>query len=105
MKEKGNYFTVDNRIFTFGLKPHDIAVYCCICRHINRKTGVAFPSQRMIAKECGIGKADTVDKAINTLIGKGLLTKRHQMRFDGGNASNMYTLSEIGDAVIRHEGC
>ncbi|CDE06467.1 unknown [Anaerotruncus sp. CAG:390] len=59
----------------------------------------------MIAKECGIGKADTVDKAINTLIGKGLLTKRHQMRFDGGNASNMYTLSEIGDAVIRHEGC
>ena len=50
-------------------------------------------------------KADTVDKAINTLIGKGLLTKRHQMRFDGGNASNMYTLSEIGDAVIRYEGC
>ena len=27
MKEKGNYFTVDNRIFTFGLKPRDIAVY------------------------------------------------------------------------------
>ena len=105
MKEKGNYFTVDNRIFTFGLKPRDIAVYCCICRHINRKTGVAFPSRRMIAKECGIGKADTVDKSINTLIGKGLLTKRHQMRFDGGNASNMYTLSEIGDAVIRYEGC
>ena len=101
---KGNFFTVDNRIFDYGLKPRDIAVYCCICRHINRETGVAFPSRRMIARECGIGKVDTVDRAIDALIAKGLLEKKHQMRFDGGYASNVYTLSGIGDMGVPREG-
>ena len=43
MKEKRkNFFLVDNSIFTYRLKPRDIAVYCCICMHINTGTGVAY---------------------------------------------------------------
>ena len=101
---KGNFFTVDNRIFDYGLKPRDIAVYCCICRHMNRDTGVAFPSRKSIARECGIGKVDTVDRAIDALCEKGLIVKRHGLRQDGGYASNVYTLSEIGDMGIPQEG-
>ena len=104
MKDFGSFFTVDNRIFDFGLKPRDIAVYCCICRHINQRTGVAFPSRRKIAKECGIGKTDTVDKAILTLTEKGLLIKHHQMRPDGGYGSNIYTLSDFGGMDTSKEG-
>lgn len=56
MSRPGEFFCVDNRIFECGLKPRDIAVYCCLCRHINSKTGVAFPSRRKIAAECGLQK-------------------------------------------------
>ena len=101
---KGNFFTVDNRIFDYGLKPRDIVVYCCICRHINRETGVAFPSRKMIARECGIGKVDTVDRAIDALCEKGLIVKRHGLRQDGGYASNVYTLSETGDMGVPQKG-
>ena len=103
-RTKGYYFTVDNDIFTYGLKPRDIAVYCCICCHINRETGIAFPSRRTIANECGIGKVDTVDRAIDTLCEKRLIIKRHGLRQDGGYASNVYTLSGIGDMGIPREG-
>lgn len=98
-QSKGYYFTVDKDIFSYGLKPRDIAVYCCICCHINRETGIAFPSRRTIANECGIGKVDTVDKAISALVKKGLIVKAHQTRFDGGCASNIYTLSGNRDTV------
>ncbi|MCF0247814.1 MAG: helix-turn-helix domain-containing protein [Synergistes sp.] len=89
----GNFFIVDNFIFECGLKPRDIAVYCCICRHTNRQSGVAFPSRRTIAKECGIGKVDTVDTALKVLCEKGLIIKRHGYRADGGFQSNVYTIA------------
>lgn len=91
----GHFFTVDNHIFDYGLKPRDIAVYCCICRHINRETGVAFPSRKTIANECGISKVDTVDKALKKLCKCGLIQKHHQYLPNGGCGSNIYSLSKI----------
>ena len=35
--KRKNFFMVDNRIFEYGLKPRDIAVYCFLCRRMNRK--------------------------------------------------------------------
>ena len=67
--------------------------YCCICMHINTETGVALPSRRTIAKECGIGKTETVDRAIAVLCEKGLIEKHHQYSEDGGYKYNIYTLS------------
>ncbi len=90
-----NFFCVDNRIFDLGLKPREIAVYCCICRHINSQSGVAFPSRKTIAKECGIGKVDTVDKALKILCESRLIHKCRQYLLNGGCSSNIYSLSPI----------
>lgn len=90
--KRKNFFMVDNSIFSHGLKPRDIAVYCCICRHINTKTGVAFLSKREIANDCGIGKTDTVDKAVKILIEKDLIEMHHQYSEDGSYKSNIYRL-------------
>ena len=68
MKERRtNFFMVDNRIFEYDLKPRDIAVYCFLCRRLNRENNVAFPSRKDIAKGCGIKKEETVDKALKVL--------------------------------------
>ena len=91
-QKRKNFFIVGNDIFSQGLKPRDIAVYCCICRHINAQTGVAFVSRQCIAKECGIGKTDTADKALHVLCEKGLIIKRHQYSEEGGYKSNVYSL-------------
>lgn len=77
--QSGGFFQVDNQIFSMGLSPRDLAVYCCIAMHSNRETGVAYPSRRTIAKECGIQKVETVDRAIKVLCAKGMLEKRHQI--------------------------
>lgn len=93
--KRQNFFMVDNGIFSHGLKSRDIAVYCCICKHINTETGVAFVSRQCIAKECGIGKTDTVDKALHILCEKGLIVKRHQYSENGGFKSNSYSLGSL----------
>ena len=36
------FFKVDNRIFSFGLKPRDLAVYFCLCRHADNKSGTVL---------------------------------------------------------------
>lgn len=84
---------MDNQIFSMGLSPRDLAVYCCIAMHSNRETGVAYPSRRTIAKECGIQKVETVDRAIKVLCAKGMLEKRHQYTASGGKTSNIYTIT------------
>lgn len=68
--QPGGFFQVDNQIFSMGLSPRDLAVYCCIAMHSNRETGVAYPSRRTIAKECGIQKVETIDRAIKVLCAK-----------------------------------
>lgn len=100
----GNFFTVDNRIFDMQLKPRDIAVYCCLCRHINRVTGVAYPARRTIARECGISKPDTVDRALKVLCEKGLITKHHQYLPQGGNGANVYAVTDFGDPAAPETG-
>ena len=93
MEQTEPFFTVVNRIFDYDLKPRDIAVFCCVCRHINHRTGEAFPSRRTIARECGIRKVETVDEALAVLCGKGLLSKMPRRAKDGGRTSNVYTIS------------
>ena len=92
--KRENFFIVDNDIFSFGLKPRDIVVYCYLCRRMNRSTGVAFPSRSDIAKNCGIGKKETVDKAIKSLIGCGLIEKYHQYSPTGDYSSNIYRIKK-----------
>ena len=60
----------------------DFAVYCFLCRRMNRESNVAFPSRRDIANGCGIRKEETVDKAIKSLLEKGLIEKYHRRFID-----------------------
>ena len=86
------FFKVDNRIFSFDLKPRDLAVYFCLCRHADNKSGMCYPSRSKIAHECGISGAETVDRALKVLIEKGLIEKHHQHSEDGGYRSNVYRI-------------
>ena len=90
--KRKNFFMVDNRIFEYGLKPRDIAVYCFLCRRMNRESNVAFPSRRDIANGCGIRKEETVDKAIKALLEKDLIEKFHRYTHAGDYGSNVYRL-------------
>lgn len=91
------YFRVHDHIFSHDLSPRDIAVYCCLCKHRNNATGVAFPSRKTIATECGISKAETVDKALKILCEAGLIEKHHQYAPNGGYKSNVYTIPDFGE--------
>lgn len=93
---KNTFFRVHDHIFSHGLTPRDIVIYCCLCKHRNSGTGVAFPSRKTIAREC-IGKVDTVDKALRRLCEVGLIEKRHQYTTNGGYKSNIYTIPDFGD--------
>ena len=86
------FFKVDNHIFSFALKPRDLAVYFCLCRHADNKSGTCYPSRSKIAHECGISGAETVDRALKVLIEKGLIEKHHQHSEDGGYRSNVYRI-------------
>ena len=90
--KRKNFFMVDNRIFECDLKPRDIAVYCFLCRRMNRESNVAFPSRRDIASGCGIRKEETVDKALKVLVEKGLIEKFHRYTAAGDYGSNVYRL-------------
>ena len=90
--KRKNFFMVDNSIFEYDLKPRDIAVYCFLCRRMNRESNVAFPSRRDIANGCGIRKEETVDKAIKSLLEKGLIEKYHRYTASGDYGSNVYRL-------------
>ena len=90
--KRKNFFMVDNRLFEYGLKPRDSAVYCFLCRRMNRESNVAFPSRRDIANGCGIRKEETVDKAIKALLEKDLIEKFHRYTNAGDYGSNVYRL-------------
>ena len=90
----GYLFIADNHIFNYGLKSRDIAVYCTLCRHRNKEASAAFPSQKTIAKECGIGKVDTVDKALRKLCKMGLISGRQRS----------YTDEQLDELLSRQAG-
>ena len=88
MKHK-NFFIVPNQIFEFGLKPKELAVYCCLLRHSDKNTDNCFPSRRLIAGECSMDKK-TVDSALKELEARGLIKKLCRYRENGSRTSNMY---------------
>ncbi len=88
-----NFFILPNRIFEFGLKPKEFAVYSCLVRHSD-KDGSCFPSRSTIANECCMDKK-TVDSAIKALIDRGLIQKIHRHRTDGTKTSNLYHIVRL----------
>ena len=93
MKHK-NFFIVPNQIFDLGLKPKELAVYCCLLRHSDKNTDNCFPSRRLIADECSMDKK-TVDSALKELEARGLIKKVCRYRENGSRTSNMYYLVSL----------
>ena len=93
MKHK-NFFIVPNQIFELGLKPKELAVYCCLLRHSDKNTDNCFPSRRLIADECSMDKK-TVDSALKELEARGLIKKLCRYRENGSRTSNMYYLVSL----------
>lgn len=78
------------------LKPRARLVLQCLIFHAN-KEGSCFPSLKTIAAECGYGLS-TVKRALKELCEAGFIEKeaRFDERKNGGQTSNLYTLTEAG---------
>ncbi len=95
------FFQVENAVIDhYGtvLGPYGLAVYIAIARHVNHKTGVAFPSMATIAAETGM-KRNRVVRAVKQLRDLGLIQIRARKRDDGGQTSNEYELVNVAPLV------
>lgn len=98
------FFQVENAVIdNFGalLGPYGLAVYVCIVRHVNHKSGVAFPSMATIAAETGM-RRNRVVKAVKDLRDLGLIRVQPRKRDDGGQTSNEYELVNVTPLTPPH---
>ncbi len=85
-----NFFYTYNIIFDTNVSSYAKLVYSFFCKCAD-KNGCSYPSHKLIAKECGIGRT-SVKKAVSELETAKLIESRGQVRVDGGRRSNLYTI-------------
>ena len=92
---RGEFFIVPNRIFELGLTPYELSVLLYLMMRADRKTNSCFPSEKGIARACGMGFS-TITRIIKSLEAKGLINveKQYSKSKNGLNrqTSNLYTL-------------
>ena len=93
-RRNANFFLVSNCIFEIGLRPRELAVYCCLLYHCDRETMSCYPSRRLIADECQMDRK-TVDAAMKTLTALGLVRIVSRKRENGSRTSNLYIVSDL----------
>ena len=81
--------------FGSDLKPRARLVLQCLVYHSDRE-GSCFPALKTIASECGYSLS-TVKRALRELCEAGyiVIQERFDERKNGGQTSNLYTLSDI----------
>ncbi|MGN1124276.1 MAG: helix-turn-helix domain-containing protein [Eubacterium sp.] len=93
--KKGNYFKIPNTIFKERLSGNQFIVYCYLSK-CSDKQNKCFPSRETIAKNCCIKSLSTVDKILQLLEDKGLITKTYRYNPSGiGFQSNVYTINDL----------
>ena len=103
---RGEFFIVPNRIFELGLTPYELSVLLYLMMLADRKTNSCFPSEKGIARACGMSLA-TVKRSIKALEERSLINVKRQFSEskNGLNrqTSNLYTvqLYEIPPVVLR----
>jgi hypothetical protein len=70
------FFIVPSRIFELGLNPYELSVLLYLMMRADNKTHSCFPSEKGIAKACGMGRT-TVSKSLCSLEEKNLIQKKH----------------------------
>ena len=94
-----NKFECIKGVFGSDLKPRARLVLQCLIYHAD-KDGFCFPSVKTIAAECGYG-ISTVKRALNDLCEAGYIEKtaRFDKRKNGGQTSNLYSLTGNADTI------
>lgn len=94
-----NKFECIKGVFGSDLKPRARLVLQCLIYHAD-KDGFCFPSVKTIAAECGYG-ISTVKRALNDLCEAGYIEKtaRFDKRKNGGQTSNLYSLTGNADTT------
>ena len=94
-----NKFECIKGVFGSELKPRARLVLQCLIYHAD-KDGFCFPSVKIIAAECGYG-ISTVKRALNDLCEAGYIEKtaRFDKRKNGGQTSNLYSLTGNSDTT------
>lgn len=72
-----------------GLGTYHLSVYVAIARHVNKETGVAFPSYAKIAQQAMISRSSAIVKT-DDLVSAGFLTKVSPAR--AGQGSNTFRM-------------
>ena len=85
------FFMVKNEVFELGLSPIEFCVLCYLKRCENSVSKKCNPSRSNIAKSCCMS-VQTVDKAIDGLITKGIISKE-AVFWNGHQYSNSYTIN------------
>lgn len=90
-----NWFAVQKEAVSPALSSVELKVYSCLASHAdgNRQ---CYPSQKQIAKECHLSVV-TVYRVVYRLQQKGLLKITRQIRTNGGQRQNLYTLLSASD--------
>ena len=73
MKLAYGFFKVSNDVFSYGLKPVQIAVYCYLLCRAGQKDNCC-PSMRTIAKSVGCS-VNTARSAVDELVRRGFIRK------------------------------
>ena len=75
-----------------GLSPTELSVYVWLWSFCHRDKRFCWPSIPRLQILCGIKRAETIQKALKTLVARSLLEIKPQYRDDGSRTSNLYTL-------------
>lgn len=88
--EPKSFIVIPNRHKLHELTPGALAVYIHLCDFADMN-GVCFPSRATLAKRIGM-HVNSVDRFIEEIEKKGLISKSKRVNSDGGMTSNSYQL-------------
>ena len=91
-----------NEVFEVGLSPSAFLVYCYLCRIADNSSSIATISYRKLAKKLKMS-VQTVFKAIEELVEKGLIIKEPRVGEKGNRIANLYRLTSIESWKLEEE--
>ena len=91
------------KAWELDLKASDKLVLLALADHAN-DDGECYPSLRKIEAKTGLSKQGLIN-AIKRLMDLGLIQKEHRNRNDGGQTSNLYTLTLDGAVNTVYPPC
>ncbi|WP_101909075.1 helix-turn-helix domain-containing protein [Marasmitruncus massiliensis] len=96
-----NYFSIGNKLFSFGLSPAEAIVFCAV-RSFRNPLSFAVCCANTISNKTGLS-VRTIYRALEDLQNKDLLCKAKRYRYDGSRAANGYHVARVGGGQFKVE--